>query len=56
MIERLEGFATDESKVLYKKIKCSYSIENPILNNAKQEITNVFYYDAGKNKVIGNEE
>jgi len=56
ILPSLESYSSNESKVLYKKIKCSYSIENPLLNNAKQEITSVFYFSPDKNKVIGSEK
>jgi hypothetical protein len=55
-LKLLEKYLTDSTRVLYKKIQCHYTIKNPMLNNAQQEITRVYRYDAGKDIVIGTEE
>ncbi|HEX9827399.1 MAG TPA: hypothetical protein VGA80_12450 [Flavobacteriaceae bacterium] len=39
-------------KVLYTKYKASYSVNNPMLNNTKQEFEREFYINADKTNVV----
>lgn len=51
----LENIKTYESKgdeVLLKKFKVQYSVKNPLLGNAKQEVNKYFYFDGNSSKVI----
>ncbi len=56
LIPSMESYISDESKVICQKIKCTYSIENPLLNNAKQELTRNFYYSVAKKKVYSSDK
>jgi 16S rRNA C1402 (ribose-2'-O) methylase RsmI len=50
-----EGYLKKQDEVLGSKYSCTYSIKNPLLGNAKQEITSIFILSPD-NRVIRIEE
>lgn len=48
----LEKFISTPEKVIGNKWKCTYTIVNPMLNNAKQEITNGYIFNRDNSKLI----
>ena len=55
-IKGLERHVENPDKVLAEKIRCEYQIKNPMLNNAEQTLTRVFYFDPYSKTVIGQED
>lgn len=51
----LTRYSADSAKVISKKYKAVYTIKNPALNNAEQEITNIFYLSPAGDKVYAKE-
>jgi len=43
-----------ENEILAKKVEYNYSIVNPMLNNAKQDITKTFLFSANESKIKGS--
>jgi hypothetical protein len=51
-VRDLKNYNPDPAKIIGKHIRCKYSIENPFLNNVKQELDQVFFYSIEKGKVF----
>jgi hypothetical protein len=49
-VETIEKYRAHPDSLINYRIKCTYSIINPLLGNVRQEITQVFVFD--KNKKI----
>lgn len=49
---KISDYEKKGDKVLYTKYKASYSINNPMLNNTKQEFEREFYINSDKTEVI----
>jgi len=52
-VEMIEKLKSNPSQLMGYHAKCTYSIINPLIGNARQEITKVFAFDT--NKVIQGE-
>ena len=51
MYSVIKEYEADPSKILARKVKCTYKINNPMLNNVEQELTK-FYWFSPDGKVI----
>ena len=51
-LTNLKRLNQKESEILAKGYNVKYSIENPVLNGAKQEITRKFYFDPEVTKIL----
>lgn len=51
-IQGIERLNEKEYEVLLFPYYVKYEIHNPLLNNVKQEITNIFYFNGKKDKII----
>jgi len=54
MLYPLKRFKSLENDTMALKYLVVYSINNPLLNNAKQEISKTMLFSRNKDKVIGN--
>ena len=52
VLSKLSRLYTDSASVICKKYEAVYSIKNPMLNNAEQEITKTFFLTPDGGKVI----
>jgi len=52
IIAQMDPYIEIPEQVITHKYQCQYSIENPLLNNAKQEITKTYYFDPKKEVII----
>lgn len=52
LLRKLQRLHSDSASVICKKYEAVYSITNPLLNNAKQEVTRVFFLSPDGSKVI----
>jgi len=50
---RIQEFKKDTSKIIYNKAKVTYSIKNPMMNYAKQEITKIYMFSSNNDSIIG---
>ena len=50
---RIKRLESDTSKILYNKVKVTYSIKNPFLNNVKQELTKVYMFTPDNKIILG---
>ena len=50
---RISELKKDTSRVLFNKTKVSYSIKNPLLNYAKQEITKTYMFTPDNDSILG---
>jgi hypothetical protein len=48
----IEKYISIKGKILANKWQCTYTIKNPILNNAKQEITNQYIFNTENSKIL----
>ena len=48
----LTNYISTPEMIIGNKWKCTYSIVNPMLNNAKQEITNIYLFNGNNSKLI----
>lgn len=48
-------FEKNPDSLLFSKHLVTYSIINPMLNNAKQEITKIYHINESKTKIVGTE-
>lgn len=49
----INSYKANQKKVLGKKVESTYSIVNPLMNNAVQEITNTFIFSPDYSKIKG---
>lgn len=62
-IENVKGLKKDLDKIKYyknsgvlaNKYKATYTIKNPLLNGAEQEITNVYLFSPDNKRILGKE-
>lgn len=52
VLMKIADYEKQGDKVLYTKYKASYSINNPMLNNTKQEFEREFYINSDKTRVV----
>ena len=48
----IEKYISIQEKIIGNKWQCTFTIKNPILNNAKQEITNQYIFNDDNSKII----
>ena len=52
ILENIKKYESKGDEILLKKFKVQYSIKNPLLGNAKQEVNKYFYFDGNLSKII----
>jgi len=50
---RIQELKKDTSKILCNKVRATYSIKNPVLNFAKQELTKVYMFSPNNDSILG---
>lgn len=53
LYNRIQEYKKDTSKILYNKAKATYSIKNPMMNFAKQEITKTYMFTPDNKSILG---
>lgn len=51
----IKDYEKKGDEILVSKFKANYTVNNPLLNNTKQEITRTYYLDGARTKVISTE-
>lgn len=52
VITMMDVYIERPDEVLSEKYSCTYSIKNPMLNNATQELTKTYYFTPSKDSII----
>jgi len=51
----IKDYEKKGDEILVSKFRANYSMNNPLLNNTKQEITRIYYLDGGRTNVLNIE-
>lgn len=51
----IKDYEKKGDEILVSKFKANYTVNNPLLNNTKQEITRTYYLDGSRTKVLSTE-